>query len=163
MSELSRTQKKKRDRALQKLGEDLVALSKEHLEQIPLPDDLAEAVTFAKTVRQHSARRRQLQYIGVLMRNLDPEPIQAAMARLVRGEHDKVQHFKNIENLRNALISGDDQLLETLLNSHAGLDREELTALVKRARIGSKGLASSNPSRRLFRYLSAAIGRETGN
>ncbi len=154
MSELSRTQKKKKDRNLQKLGEHLVNLSEDQLAHIPLSADLKDAIIEAKAIHQHGARRRQMQYIGVLMRNEDPIPIQTALDRLMQGTHEEVRRFKQIENWRDALISGDDELLETLLSDHSSLNRKKLVALVRQARKEKDGLSASKSGRSLFRYLS---------
>ena len=80
----SRTQKKKEDRALQRLGERLVALPLVRLETLELPDDLLTAIEFAKKIKSHGARRRQMQYIGTLMRHIDPKPIETALQRIRR-------------------------------------------------------------------------------
>lgn len=157
MSELSRTQKKKRDRELQKLGERLVTLTDDQLAEIPLFDELAEAVTEARTIHQHGARRRQMQYIGALMRSVESQPVVDALARLSQGEYENVRRFKKIEGWRDALIAGDDEVLGTLLNANAALDREELTGLVTRARKEKSGVSRSKSARSLFRYLSSKI------
>ena len=81
----SRTQKKNEDRALQRLGEQLVALPAVRLETMGLPDELLTAVEFARKIKNHGARRRQIQYIGVLMRQIDPQPIIAALERIRSG------------------------------------------------------------------------------
>ena len=78
----SRTQKKNEDRALQRLGEQLVALSSSQLESMELPDELLTAIKFARKIRKHGPRRRQIQYIGALMRHIDPQPIEAALDRI---------------------------------------------------------------------------------
>ena len=78
----SRTQKKNEARALQKLGEQLVALSSGQLESIDISDDLRNAVIVAGKTKSYGARRRQLQYIGTLMRDIDPEPIQNALENI---------------------------------------------------------------------------------
>lgn len=78
----SRTQKKKEDRALQLLGEGLTALPPEQLATLELPEELAEAVAAARNIKSHGARRRQMQYIGTLMRHVDPQPIREALERL---------------------------------------------------------------------------------
>ena len=78
----SRTQKKNEDRALQRLGEQLVALPFGQLETMELPDELLTAVEFARKIRRHGARRRQIQYIGVLMRHIDPQPIETALKHI---------------------------------------------------------------------------------
>ena len=80
----SRTQKKNEDRALQRLGEQLLALPFSQLETMDLPDELLTAIEFARKIKTKSrgARRRQIQYIGVLMRHIDPQPIETALDRI---------------------------------------------------------------------------------
>ena len=68
--------------ALQKLGEDLITLKESDLRQMELDEDLLEAVLDARRIKSHSALRRQKQYIGKIMRRVDPQPIRAAMTRL---------------------------------------------------------------------------------
>jgi ribosome-associated protein len=75
----SRTQKKKEDHALQRLGEQLVALRPGQFETLALPDELMEAIEFARKIKSHGARRRQIKHIGALLRQLDPQPINAAL------------------------------------------------------------------------------------
>ena len=83
----SKSQRKREALALQELGETLVTLKPAQLDKIPLPEELREAVLAARQINQHGARKRQLQYIGRLMREIDPEPIRAALglANLERG------------------------------------------------------------------------------
>lgn len=82
----SRTRKKNEDRALQRLGEQLLALPSGQLESMELPDELLTAIEFARKIRKHGARRRQIQYIGALMRHIDPQPIETALDR-IRSEN----------------------------------------------------------------------------
>ncbi len=82
----SRTRKKNEDRALQRLGEQLVALSSTQLESMKLPDELLTAIKFAHKIQKHGARRRQVRHIGALMRHLDPQPIEAALDH-IRSEN----------------------------------------------------------------------------
>lgn len=78
----SKSQRKRDAIALQKLGEDLVQLTPAQLKQIPLPEDLLTAVRAAQAMPQRGAHKRQLQYIGKLMRQIDDlEPIQTALNR----------------------------------------------------------------------------------
>jgi ribosome-associated protein len=79
MERLSKTQKKKEALSLQALGEQLVTLSSQQLKNIDLPMDLLNAVTLAKSLKQHKALVRQMQYIGTLMRKHDPAPILEAL------------------------------------------------------------------------------------
>ena len=84
MTELkpSKSARKREFLALQKLGEDLIQLKESDLRQIGLSEDLLEAVLEARHIKAHGALRRQKQYIGKIMRHIDPEPIRAAMVRL---------------------------------------------------------------------------------
>ena len=77
----SRTRKKKEDKALQRLGEQLVALPSARLAAMDLPDELREALEFARSISKHGARRRQIKYIGTLLRHIDTQPIQIALER----------------------------------------------------------------------------------
>ena len=81
----SRTQKKNEDRALQRLGEQLVALPFGQLEIMDLPEELLTAIELIHKIKSRSARRRQIQYIGALMRHIDPLPIEAALNRIRSG------------------------------------------------------------------------------
>jgi ribosome-associated protein len=63
----------------------LVALPVGQLETMELPDELLTAIEFARKIRSHGARRRQIQYIGVLMRHIDPQPIKTALERIRSG------------------------------------------------------------------------------
>ena len=82
----SRTLNKKEDRALQRLGERLVALPLSQLETMELPDELMAAIELARKIKSHGARRRQMQYIGVLMRQIDPQPIETALESIRSGK-----------------------------------------------------------------------------
>lgn len=83
----SRTQKKNEDRALQGLGEQLVTMPFGQLESMELPEELLAAIKSVRKIKSHSARRRQIQYIGVLMRQIDPKPIEKALERIRSGVH----------------------------------------------------------------------------
>lgn len=81
-SKPSKSARKREYLALQKLGEELVTLRESELLSMPLDEDLLEAVQEARRIKAHGALRRQKQYIGKLMRHVDPEPINAALERL---------------------------------------------------------------------------------
>ena len=80
----SKSARKREYIALQKLGEELIALKESDLDRLPLDDNLRDAVLEAKQMKAHGALRRQKQYIGKLMRHIDPEPIRSEMAKLRR-------------------------------------------------------------------------------
>ncbi len=86
MTELkpSKSAKKREYLALQKLGEELITLKQSELDALPLEDSLLEAIIEARGIKAHGALRRQKQYIGKLMRHIDPEPLLSELAKLRR-------------------------------------------------------------------------------
>lgn len=152
--EKSRTRKKKESHAAQEIGERLTALSDEDLQRIGLPEDLLEAVRFAKTIKKRGALRRQLQYIGTLMRHHDPVRIENAVKQMARrGGVDKRRHRK-IEDWRDRLINGDAGLAEWLCRrvpDKENLQRFEI--LIRNAQKEKTAGGSPKAGRLLFRYL----------
>ena len=80
----SKSAMKREHLARQKLGEQLITLRDEDLHSLALDEDLIEAVVEARSIKSHGALRRQKQYIGKLMRHIDPEPIRVALEKLRR-------------------------------------------------------------------------------
>jgi len=78
----SKSARKREYLALQKLGEQLITITRSDLDDLPLDDVLREAVCDAREIKAHGALRRQKQYIGKLMRNVNPEPIRAGLQKL---------------------------------------------------------------------------------
>ena len=150
---ISRTQKKKEARALQELGEELVGLSPEQLAGIDLPEELRNAVDEALKMKTHGARRRQLQRIGRLMREVDPEPIQNALENIRHGDHQKKMAFKKIEKWRDELRQGNQALIEEILVKCPEADRQRLTQLARNAHHEYRDKKAVKASRALFRYL----------
>jgi ribosome-associated protein len=150
---ISRTQKKKAALALQALGERLVSLSSSQLAGLNLPVELHQAVQDAKKMNSHEARRRQIQYIGSLMRQFDATPVQEALERIGRQDDDAVRHFKRIEHWRDELVAGNDTRLEWLLEHFPRANREQMTRLVQQARVPEGRERSARAGRTLFRYL----------
>jgi len=153
----SRTQKKKDARGLQLLGERLVKLSAQQLENMVIPNEVMQAVTFAKTIKKHGAYRRQMQHIGALMRKIDPEPIQKALEVIELGDYHKAREFKKIEKWRDELIQGDDALLEEIIIRFPEAERQRLTQLVRNARKEKENHKPPRSSKILFRFLRQVI------
>jgi ribosome-associated protein len=150
---ISRTQKKKEAKELQKLGEELVALPPEQLAGIDLSEEVRNAVNEAAKIKSHGARRRQLQRIGRLMRGVDPEPIQNALENIRHGDHQKKMAFKKIEKWRDELKQGNQALIEEILNKCPEAERQCLTQLARNAHHEYEAKKGVKASRTLFRYL----------
>ena len=150
----SKSQVKREMLALQSLGEHLVGLSPNQISRIEMPQDLREAVLFARTLKKGEAWRRQMQYIGTLMRDADPEPIRKAVAEINRGGGQDTQLFRKLEQWRKGLIDGnDEELSRDIVNHYPDADRRRLRRLALNARKEREENKPPKSSRALFRYL----------
>ena len=152
----SKTEKKKEALSLQELGEKLLKLSTEQIRDIDLPGEICEAVKFAKTIKSHGARRRQMQYIGTLMRKIDPKPVREAIQNIEEGDYKKALAFKEIEKWRDELITGNKILIEEILKECPDADRRQLVQLIRNAIKETGNNKPPKSSRALFRYLAKA-------
>src|SRR2546423_2595413 len=130
---VSKTRRKRDMEALQDLGERLVALDAARLATLDLPERLTDAVALARRTTRHEARRRQMQYIGRLMRDIDPAPLEAAFARWSEGPAQARAEFAALEGWRTRLLD-EDGALDAFLAAHPQADRAALARLVADAR-----------------------------
>jgi ribosome-associated protein len=149
----SKTRRKREAEARQQLGAALLKLSKSAFAQIPLPEKLADALAEARRIRQHGALKRQLQYIGKLMREVDVEPIQAAYDRATHPLQEDVEQHHRLEQWRDRLLEDGDAALGELLANHPDLDRQHIRQLVRSARKEAGNDKPPRAARELFRYL----------
>jgi ribosome-associated protein len=158
--EKSRTRLKKEATALQKMGEKLVLLSDDQLCRMDLPQALLEAIQTVRTIKSHGARRRQMQYIGSLMRNVDAEPIEQALLEIEQGAYQQAKSFHRIEAWRDQLVDGDDDVIDDILDALPDANRQRLGQLVRSARKEKERNDPPKSARNLFRYLkSLAVGK----
>lgn len=150
----SKSQLKREAHALQALGEALLDYPAATLREAGIADDLCDAIAAAQGIRQHSARKRQRQYIGKLMRKLDPEPIQAILDRLTAPDKAETAALHRLEHWRDRLIAEGDPAVSALLDTDPHLDRQHLRRLVRDARSErQKQIQPARHARALFRYL----------
>ena len=118
---------------LQTLGEELVELSSDRVKKIDIPENLREAVSDAQRMPRHDeARRRQMQFIGKLMRDVEVEPIRAALA-LVRGESaSETAKLHRLERLRTDLLA-DEKVLHEITTRYPSVDLQHLRSLRRAA------------------------------
>ena len=152
----SKSQRKREMTALQALGERLVELDPRQVAALELPERLADAIALARGVTRHEARRRQMQFIGRLMREVDAEPIEAALARIARGPAQEKARFAALERWRTRLLD-EAGALEALLAEHPHVDARALTTLVQRAREERTRGGPPHHQRALFRALKTAF------
>ncbi len=129
----SKTQRKQQMEELQTLGEELVALSTDRVKKIDIPEDLRDAVREAqRMMRPDEAKRRQMQYIGKIMRNVDVEPIRAALA-LVRGESaSETAKLHRLERLRTEFLT-DEKVVNEIASLYPSVDLQHLRSLRRAA------------------------------
>lgn len=148
----SKTQKKREMEALQETGAELVRLGRDQLARIDLPEDLRDAVRDAQRFTQHEAHRRQLQYIGRLMRDLDPAPIRAALDAIKGVSAAATARLHNLERLRTRLLE-DENVLGEIARNHPGADLQHLRQLRRNALKEREQIRPPRAYRELFRVL----------
>lgn len=148
----SKTQRKREMAALQDLGVELVRLNSDQLARIDLPENLREAVVAARRITDHEGRRRQLQYVGRLMRGVDPAPIERALAAIRGDAGTAVELMHRCERWRDRLID-DDAALTELLNERPDIDAQPLRATIRAARRERASGAAPKHARELYRWL----------
>jgi len=150
---LSKTRRKKQMEELQALGEELVTLSPERLKKIALAENLRDAISAAQRLtRPDEARRRQMQYIGKLMRTVDVEPLRAALA-LLRGESaSETAMLHRLERWRTELLA-DEKVLHEIASRYPSVDLQYLRSLRRAALKENEQNKAPRSSRAIFQLL----------
>lgn len=153
---ISKTRRKKRMHELQALGVALTKLSHEALAHIELPEELREAVLEAKRYTKHEAIRRQMQYIGRVMRDLDVEPIAAQLQALHAPTHQQTALFHLAERWR-ADILADPSTIGNFVAEFPGADAARLRDLAAKAAAERAADRPPRHFRELFHAINAAV------
>jgi len=145
--------------ALQELGEVLLELAPARLTELDLPDRLADALDAARRITQREARRRQVQYIGRLMRGVDPVPIRTRLAQWSAAPNAEKARLHAVERWRERLLSEPDAL-DRLCVERPDTDRTRLAALLGAAHAERAQGRPPRARRELYRALNALLGQE---
>jgi ribosome-associated protein len=151
--ENSKSKRKREVTALQDLGEELLKLNPAQLEQIPLPENVRSAIDEAIKMSAHGALRRQKQFIGKLMRNVDAAPIQAALDAIKEHGHTSVARFRELERWRDRLLAEGDAAISAFVETYPQADRARLRTLARNAQAEQTRDEAPKSARTLFRYL----------
>jgi len=151
----SRSEKKRHMLSLQKTGEILIHLSEAQLEQIHLPEDLHQAVMEARRLQKNrTAFKRQRQFIGRLMRQVDAEAIEGALTELEMQRSRESAHFHQIEQWRDRLLSTQAaSALTELIDQYPRTDRQRLQQLLQKAGHEKQSSSGKYAQRELFAFL----------
>ena len=147
----SKSSRKREMHALQDLGEQLVALSSDRLKKMSLPDALYEALRAAQGFKME-ARRRQMQYVGKLMRKIDPAPIQAQLLILSGKSAVEVAKMHRLEHLREQLLD-DDKAIGAIVELWPQVDVQYLRTLRRNALKERETAKPPKAFREIFRVL----------
>ncbi|MEF9444566.1 ribosome-associated protein [Burkholderia sp. 1B3(2022)] len=156
----SKSQLKREMHELQVLGQALVDLPKDALKRMPMPESLADAVREARRITDHEGKRRQLQYVGRVMRSLTDDETAALRTALdaQRGVNKAATaRLHWIERTREQLLASDDALTEFLLQ-HPDADIQEGRTLIRNARKEAQQGKPPRYFRELFQWIKAAGG-----
>ena len=144
---------------LQALGAQLTTATAAVLKKCQLPEKLLAAITEYRALPpKHGALRRQLQFIGKLMRDVDEEALARIHQQLNLNVEMEKRRFHRLEQLRDRLVGGDNTDLAEVLEHHTQLDPKLLGQLVRQARKEQEQGESPAAARKLFRYLREKLG-----
>jgi ribosome-associated protein len=154
---ISKSQRKRESKDVQALGAELTGLPREQLESLPLPEHLLQAIADARAMNRHGARKRQIKYIGGLLRAMDVEPIRAALED-IHGQSARAaaQHHR-IERWRDRLLAQGDEAVTALLNEYPSVDRQRIRQLIRAAHREAAAGKPPQAARSLFRALRALL------
>jgi ribosome-associated protein len=151
----SKSELKRQSNELQKLGEQLIEAPRDRVKRVPMPDEVKDAILMAQTITNHEGRRRQLQYVGKMMRSLEEEEV-AVIQRTIESwkgtSKAEAAALHALERRREKLLA-DDKALTQLLGEHPELDVQHLRTLIRNAR---KEQAENKPPkayREIFQIL----------
>ena len=153
-TEPSKSELKRRMTALQQIGESLILLSDKQLAKIQIADErLVLAIQETKRIKSNNARRRHMQFIGRLMRDLDAEPIEAALATMRAQRQDKNTALHALEQMRDEVLEKGLKGVELVMNRWDFADRQQLRQFILQHQREIKQEKPPAASRKLFKYL----------
>jgi len=153
----SKSQMKRDMTSLQVLGRELAALSKDRLAQLVLPERLREALLAYRTITAHEGSRRQMQFIGRLMRDVDPEPLREALDRFNGASRAEVADMHLAERWRYRLLEEGGNALTEFASAYAGADLTRIRTLIRNAQKETKEGKPPRDYRELYRAIRDAM------
>lgn len=161
----SKSQKKRDMTALQDLGTELEALAKDRLARVPMPETLDDAIREARRITSHEGKRRQMQYVGKIMRGLDDDEVEAIRAALegFKGTSKaETARMHLIERWRELLLA-DDAALTRFLSEHPSADVQALRNIIRNARKEKELAKPPRYFRELFQAIKTALDATDGH
>ncbi len=154
----SKSARKREAASLQELGVELAGLPDPEIAALDLPDKLFAALRDLKRLPSHGAQLRQRQYIGKLMRDIDPAPVLAKLAERKLRHDSEIRRFQLVERWRDRLLSDPASALGELLEEYPEADRAVLTKLLEKAERERVDRRAPAAARELFAFLRQLLG-----
>ena len=151
--EISKSQRKREANELLELAKNLITMPESRLKGLPLDADLREEVEFARSIRAHGARKRQLMTVGKMLRKRDNEQLLDAVNNVDQKNRKMSARFHHDEAWRDRLIEGDDQELSELLEQSPNINVQTLRQLIRNAQKEAKIGKPPTAARKLFKLL----------
>jgi ribosome-associated protein len=152
----SKTKVKKQMHELRDLGKELTELGKDQLAQLDIPENLRDAIREMKNINKFGAQRRQMQYIGKLMRDVDTAPIFAKLDAWKGKSQHHIAYMHQLERWRDRLLESDTALTE-LLSAHPQADVQRLRTLIRNAQREIEAQKPPKNYREIFQILREII------
>ncbi|GAB7563641.1 ribosome biogenesis factor YjgA [Methylobacillus methanolivorans] len=149
---ISKTKRKAEADAQQAIGVTLVGLPKDKLAKLELPETLLDAVNEAKRINSNGALRRQMQYLGRLMRDIDTAPIVDQLQRWEGSHNEENARFHRLEQWRSRLLE-DESALAEFINEHPNTEAQQIRNLIRNARREHAAGKPPKSSRELFKLI----------
>jgi len=153
----SKSQLKRDAEKLQDLGSILVKLPISVLKKFHLDADLFDAIKFAQSIKQNGALKRQLQFIGKVMRNVDTDEVQLAYDNYNLNLNQNTTKFHKYENWRDRFLNNEQSVFNDFINLYPNVDRQHLRQLQRNAVTEKKQEKAPKYARQLFKYLKEII------
>src|SRR5689334_16944992 len=154
---VSKTKRKQEMHELQALGAALVELAEPQLVELSLESRLHEAVLEAKRIKSHEAKRRQMQYIGRLMRDVDPAPLRERLDAITGHSARAAAQHRRLEAWRERLLA-DDGALTAFAAEYPDADIQAIRTLIRNARKEQKEAKPPRAYRELFKMIKECSG-----
>ena len=150
---VSKTKRKHKCDNLLELGEKMITLNKEDLDDIHMDDELRRAIEEAQRIKSHGALKRQRHYIGKLIRNLDDETLEPQLNRVLHKRDSFSAEFKRMEKWRDNILENGDQGINAFLEQYPMADRHHLRQLVRNVNKEKENNKPPATYRQIFKYI----------
>lgn len=135
------------------IGDEILKLKPEEIDSLELPTDLEAAVQTALKIKSRSGLKRQRQYIGKLLRNIESDDLESRLRKIQHRHDTNTAQFKRLERWRDDLIENNKATLNEIIEQYPDIDRQHINQLIRRAHQEQKQSKAPASSRKLFKYL----------